>query len=367
MLTIYSEQHLNHHPELEFFEGELRPYQDSPVRVQYILDALKQAGLGQVHPPADHGIQPIIDVHAEQYISYLQHAYQDWVAEGGLAAGVYPDTFPHRSGSHRPARTSGLAGYYCTDLTAIITAGTWQAAYAAAQCALTAADVVRYGALRGSAEGPWESACFALCRPPGHHAGYDYCGGYCFLNNAAIAAQALTGMDTAPTNSPNVGVKAARRVAVLDIDFHHGNGTQAVFYSRADVLYVSLHADPNRQYPYFSGSADECGEGEGTGYTVNFPLPKGIDDQSYLAVLDRAEERIAAMQPHYLVVSLGVDTCLDDPLGDFALTDNAYPSIGERLAQLGLPTVFIMEGGYANRQLGRHVVDVLSGFQSNYN
>jgi acetoin utilization deacetylase AcuC-like enzyme len=345
MHTVYTPQHAGHHPELEFFEGELRHYHDSPERAEIILNAVQNAGLGPVVAPHDHGMAPILAVHAADYVTYLQHAYADWIAEGGIAAGVYPDTFPSHRSTHRPTKLAALAGYYSTDTTAIITSGTWQAAYMAAQCAISAAVHVLDG----------ERACFALCRPPGHHASANLCGGYCFLNNAAIAAQTL------------LSATDASRVSILDIDFHHGNGTQSIFYSRADVLYVSLHADPDRQYPYFTGAVDECGEGDGVGYTVNYPLQKGIDDTRYVAVLDQALARILKATPGYLVVSLGVDTCAEDPLGDFALTGGVYAGIGQRIAQLNLPTVFIMEGGYAIRQLGQNVAGVLSGFQSAYN
>jgi acetoin utilization deacetylase AcuC-like enzyme len=346
MQTIYTERHADHHPQLEFFEGELKPYHDSPKRAHIILQAIRQSALGPVSEPEDHGLEPILAVHDAEYVAYLQRAYATWIAEGGIPAGVYPDTFSTRRVGHRPTQIAALAGYYSSDLTAIITAGTWQAAYWSAQCALTAAHQVLNGA----------RACFALCRPPGHHAAADMCGGYCFLNNAAIAAQALIAQTPGPS-----------RVALLDVDFHHGNGTQSVFYARADVLYVSLHADPDRQYPYFWGAADECGEGAGVGATVNFPLPAGVTDAQYLAVLHEALLRIRDYAPQYLVVSLGVDTYAGDPLGDFLLTDDAFPLIGKQVAQLNLPTVFIMEGGYAIQQLGRNVASVLGGYQSVYN
>ena len=346
MQTIYAEQQARHHPELEFFEGELKHYHDSPQRAQIILDAIRQSALGTIVPPHDDGLAPILAIHDAEYVAYLQRAYVNWIAEGGIRAGVYPDTFSTRRNGHRPTRISALAGYYSTDLTAVITEGTWQAAYWSAQCALTAAHEVLNGA----------RSCFALCRPPGHHAAADMCGGYCFLNNAAIAAHEL--ITCAPGSS---------RVALLDIDFHHGNGTQAIFYSRADVLYVSLHGDPDRQYPYFSGAADECGEGAGQGTTINYPLPIGVTDDQYLATLEQAEERIRQYMPQYLVISLGVDGYADDPLGDFVLSADAFPLIGRQIAQLNLPAVFIMEGGYAIQQLGRNVAGVLNGYQSVYN
>jgi acetoin utilization deacetylase AcuC-like enzyme len=345
MQTVCSPAHTRHHPKLEFYEGELKHYHDTPDRVQIILEALQRHRLGPVVLPHDGGLNPILAVHRSDYVDYLQRAYTEWVAAGGVPQGVYPDVFPMRTllrrggRVHQPTKPAALAGYYSYDLTAIIVEGTWEAIYHSAQCALTAARMVQDG----------ETAAFALCRPPGHHAHADICGGYCFLNNAAIAAHALT--------------RTPGRVALLDIDFHHGNGTQDIFFARDDVLFVSLHGDPDRQYPYFMGTAAECGEGAGEGYTVNFPLEKGVNDARYLGVLDQACERIAGIAPRYLVVSLGVDTFRLDPLGDFALTEDAYPHIGARLAQLRLPTVFIMEGGYAIDQLGVNVAGVLSGFE----
>ncbi|MCL4507564.1 MAG: histone deacetylase family protein [Chloroflexi bacterium] len=356
MLIVSSDHHLQHHPELEFFEGELKRYHDTPERASIVLAALREAGVGPIIPPQDYGLTPILALHSPDYVDYLQHAYQRWVADGGIAAGVYPDSFPVRRMSRRPAKLSALAGFYAFDLTAIIAAGTWEAAYYAAQCALTAAHRVRDGA----------GAAFALCRPPGHHAHADLCGGYCFLNNAAIAANwlASAGSVSLKEDAALASHPPTQRIAMFDIDFHHGNGSQDLFYERSDVLFVSIHGDPDRQYPYYLGAATETGSGEGVGYTVNYPLDAGITDDRYLQVLRLAIERIARHQPEFLVVSLGVDTFAGDPFGDFQLTAAAYPRIGAEIAQLNLPTVFIMEGGYAIEQLGRNVAGVLIGFQT---
>ncbi len=340
MQIVYSTRHSRHHPALEFFEGELKKFQETPERATIVLEALTAGQIGPVVAPDDYGLGPITALHSPDYIEYLQHAYERWVADGGIPAGVYPDSFPVRRMLHRPTKLSALAGYYAFDLTAIIVAGTWEAAYDSAQCALTAAHTV-------SLEG---GAAFALCRPPGHHAHADLCGGYCFLNNAAIAANWLA--------------STAGRVALLDIDFHHGNGSQDLFYERSDVLFVSIHGDPDRQFPYYLGTADETGSGAGLGYTVNYPLAAGVTDEDYLQVLRGAVDRIAPYDPECVVVSLGVDTFADDPLGDFALTEAAFPRIGATIAQLKRPTVFIMEGGYAIEPLGRNIAGVLTGFQT---
>ena len=219
-----------------------------------------------------------------------------------------------------------------------IAAGTWDGAYWSAQTALTALDAVLGG----------ERAAFALCRPPGHHCGADYLGGYCYLNNAAIAAEAA--------------IAAGKRVAILDVDYHHGNGTQDIFYARGDVLFVSIHADPGTDYPFFWGHADETGEGEGEGATLNLPLPRGTDLAAYLPALDTALAKIAAFAPDLLVISYGADTFVGDPISQFRLETADYTVLARRIAALGLPTVIVMEGGYAVDALGANVAAFLEGF-----
>ena len=341
MKTIYSVAHLAHAPAKEFLDGELVDVFEKPTRAEIILSAVRDAKLGEVLPPKDFGLEPIQAIHAHDYLDFLQNAYAQWLADGRNTNAVYPDTFWKPQFLHRPTKTGALAGIYTMDLSAPITGGTWHAAYQSAQVGLTAAELVRAGA----------RAAFGLCRPPGHHADVNMAGGYCYINNAAVAAQWLR----------NTG---AARIAILDIDIHHGNGTQHIFYARSDVLFVSLHGDPDWQYPYFLGSQDEVGEGEGVGYNANYPLPKGTTDAMFLTALNDACNRIAIYKPTYLVISLGADTFEADPLGGFALTEAAYAQIGARIAKLNLPTVFIMEGGYAIAQLGVNVVNVLLGFEA---
>jgi len=224
------------------------------------------------------------------------------------------------------------------DLSACIVAGTYKAALASANCALSAAEAVASD----------QRSAFGLCRPPGHHAGKDYAGGYCFINNASVAANWLS---------------SKGKVALLDIDYHGGNGTQDIFYERNDVLTISIHGDPDYEYPHYTGFADETGTGAGLGFHKNFPLPKDTGDEGYLTALNEALEMILKFAPNYLVLSTGMDTFDGDPLGKFHVTRNGFAKIGKRLAGLTLPTTIIMEGGYANEALGTNIVTLLENFK----
>jgi acetoin utilization deacetylase AcuC-like enzyme len=239
-----------------------------------------------------------------------------------------------------PSNITGRLGFYAMAGETSISAGTWEAALAAADVAVTAAAQLRKG----------ERAAFALCRPPGHHAARDLYGGYCFLNNAAIAAQFLRD-------------QGAARVAILDVDFHHGNGTQDIFYDRADVLYVSLHGDPAQAFPYFSGFADEVGAGAGAGYNLNLPLPPATGFDAWADALTAALERIRRFGADALVVSLGVDTFAQDPISFFKLESADFTRYGRMIGGCKLPTLFVFEGGYAVAEVGVNAVNVLSGFE----
>ena len=230
-------------------------------------------------------------------------------------------------------------GLYSFDAGTPLTAGTWQAARSGADCALSAAAHIAHGG----------RAAFALSRPPGHHAGADFFGGYCFLNNAALAAQYLRD-------------SGLERVAVLDVDYHHGNGTQAIFYERSDVFFTSIHGDPRTEYPFFLGHADERGQGVGLGFNLNLPLSRGSDYARWSEALELALEAIAGYGAQALVVSLGVDTFAGDPISGFALQSQDYLRMGERIARAGLPTVLVFEGGYAVDAVGVNVANVLHAF-----
>jgi acetoin utilization deacetylase AcuC-like enzyme len=344
MITIFPNDHVLHDPPHELLEGRLIAPHESPARARIIHDAVESAALGPIMPPRAFGLAPVRAVHSDDYLQYLEHAYTRWVAAGGAPAAVIPDTFAVRWMAHPPADGLATPGYYTFDTSAPIVAGTYRAARMSADAALTGAALLLEG----------ERAAYALCRPPGHHAGRDMCGGYCFLNNAAIAAEYLLSQ----TKDQGRGTK----VAILDIDYHHGNGTQQIFYERGDVLCVSLHADPVFEYPSFSGYADERGAGAGVGFNLNMPLPEGTDDATFLTALEHALQLIQDYAPRFLVLSAGFDTFDGDPLGTFMLTSDAYREIGARSAALGMPTLIVQEGGYATAALGENVVRLLRAF-----
>jgi len=339
MLTVYSEKHALRDARAELSGGALIPPHERPERAELILRHVRASGLGEVVGPDAFGPEPLLRIHSAEYLRFLETAWAQWVAAGHGGEAI-PDTWvPHGHRGREPANIVGKLGFYAASADSSITEGTWEAVQASAEVALTAQRCVASGA----------RSAFALCRPPGHHAFRDLFGGYCFVNNAAVAAQALRD-------------QGAQRVAVLDVDFHHGNGTQAIFYSRGDVLFLSLHGDPRDAFPYYSGHADETGEGDGEGFTVNYPLPPGTGYDRWGEALDDACRRVAAYAPQALVVSLGVDTFRDDPISFFTLESEDFIRCGERIARLGLPSLFVMEGGYAVEAIGVNTVNVLSGF-----
>lgn len=338
MHIVYTDQHKRHATDEVWFEGHPFVTEEVPDRVEIILGAVQAAQLGPLAAPTDHGLAPILAVHDTGFVDFLRTVYAENAAFYKVAAPVFACTFPVRHNGRKPKSFLGLAGYCAFGWGTPILAGTWEAAYWAVQCALAAADRVRAG----------ERVAYALCRPPGHHAAPDLYGGFCYLNNAAIAARYLQA--------------GGPRVAVLDIDYHHGNGTQTVFYSDPSVLFCSLHAHPDDDYPFYWGGADECGEGLGEGYNCNYPLPQGTDDASYLVALDFALTAIRDFAPRYLVVSAGFDIVVNDPVGGFRVTTEGLHEIGRRVAGLNLPTVIVQEGGYLLDMLGENAVAFLRAF-----
>ena len=347
MIVVSSPLHALHEPPREVAGGREVPAFEVGARATSILAALEADGGFEPRPPGSFGLEPILDVHDPGLVRYLETAWDEWRAGGTGGDSIVPDTFRHPAlrpvGAEWPEPESpcGRVGYWTFDTATPIVEGTWQATRAAVDVALTAAAQVADGA----------PVAYGLCRPPGHHAARDLFGGYCYLNNAAIAAQWLTRRTGAP-------------VVILDLDFHHGNGTQAIFWERPDVIYASLHADPRGMYPYFTGYREEQGGGAGRGATANLPLPPGTDDMAYLAALDDALAWVSEHDAPTLVVSLGMDTYALDPIGSFKLTANGYTTMGRRVAELGRPTVILQEGGYHVADLGANVVAWLRGFAS---
>lgn len=343
MLTIYSDDHCYQNAQYELVDGKLTPPFENPQRAKQVLAQVQQVGLGEVLPAENFGLEPILRVHDPGYVTFLQMAWQEWVAAHGNYDAL-PLNWPTRTMRHDriPDAIDGKLGYYSFDAGTPITAGTWRAAFASASVALTAQKQMMQGA----------AAAFALCRPPGHHAARDFYGGYCFLNNVAIAAQACC--------------DAGARVALLDVDYHHGNGTQAIFYDRPDVCFLSLHAHPKQEYPYFSGYEDEIGEGKGEGYNHNYPMPLGTDWNSYKTALENAINKVKIYDPDVVLVSLGVDTFKDDPISKFRFNQEDYLKMGHMLIQLDKPTLFVMEGGYKIETIGENVVNVLLGFEGRF-
>jgi len=327
-----------HNPRHFLVSGAPQPNPEVPGRVDRLLAAAR-AGGHEIVAPADHGLGPIAAVHTPDYLRFLQTIYPRWARIEGASAEVIPNIHPDRRDASYPLSAVGQAGFHMADTACPLGPDSWESIYWSANSAASAAVLVRDGA----------PAAYALCRPPGHHAFVDLAGGFCFVNNAAVAAVALR--------------EKHARVAIVDVDLHHGNGTQGIFYRRPDVLTVSVHADPVRFYPFFWGHAHERGEGPGLGYNLNLPLPRGSADDAFLQALDRGLEQVAAFAPGGLVVALGLDAFEGDPLGGLAVSTAGFGEIGRRLAGLRLPTAVVQEGGYLCDALGDNLAAFLAGFE----
>ena len=329
------------------FRGRLVDCHEVPDRLRYVLDELQRRPVGQLlTPDAALGVDAAMArIHAPEYLDFLAHAWDDWVAldPANAAVDALPSVWPLASkhvfrNDAPPLNFAARLGQYAFDSGTPLMAGSWAAAREGAACAYAAAQAVLGG----------ERFAMALTRPPGHHAGPNYMGGYCFINNAAVAAQALRD-------------GGLQRVAVLDVDYHHGNGTQTSFYERSDVLTVSIHGDPRTEYPFFLGHADERGHGAGEGFNLNLPLPRGTGFEVWWAALQTAMQAVSDFAPQALVVPLGLDTFEGDPISGFKLCSADYLQLGRAIAQLGLPTVLTFEGGYAVAEVGVNTVNVLEG------
>ncbi|WP_281251517.1 histone deacetylase family protein [Erythrobacter tepidarius] len=338
MLIFGSPVQKVHAPSHEIVNGKAENHAETPQRFDSVLAQVSSP----VRAPADHGLAPILAVHEADYLAFLQSAFGEWRVAGrdGDAIGY---AFPVRARRRLAlARIDAKLGQFGFDAVTPIAAGTWEAAYWGAQAALGGIAAIAAGEARQA---------FALCRPPGHHAGADYFGGYCYLNNAAIAARAAIAAGMGP-------------VAVLDVDYHHGNGTQDIFYADGSVLFVSIHADPRTDFPFFWGHAQERGAGAGEGANLNLPLPRGTVWRAYAGALAKALEAIAAFGARMLIVSYGADTLAGDPIAHFALTRDDMARMGAAIARLGLPTLTVLEGGYDVPALGDNVAAFLAGLES---
>lgn len=340
MKIVYTPTHAAHAVQSEFDGVRPIPAYEVPLRAENVLAECKSRNLGIIRGPKDFGLAPIARVHDQAFVAFLQSAHEKFLSKHGPGVvEAFPSSWPARRLRQIPGQDiDGVMGYYCFDTATPILAGTWGAALDAVNCALTAAELV---AQTGD-------PAFALCRPPGHHAAQDLYGGYCFFNNAAIAAQWLKDQ--------------GRRVAILDVDYHHGNGTQEIFYDRADVLTVSVHADPAWAYPHFLGYADERGAGAGEDGNLNLPLPFGTDWSAYEPALKAALTRVEQFGPDVVIVALGLDTYAEDPIAKFRLYKDDYFKLGTRLATLKRPVLFTMEGGYNLDALGTITLNALEGF-----
>jgi acetoin utilization deacetylase AcuC-like enzyme len=348
VLVVHSPLHALHDPASEVLNGVRIPMHESPDRAEAIRAALAADSMFTFAEPAEHGTEAIVAVHDPGLVEFLANVWTQYDAERGpdgprelITDAFFLPALVEGMGTGRMPRRSGLGsvGYWIADTSTPIVEGTYRAARSAVDVALESLDRV----LRGE-----ERVVYGLCRPPGHHAAHRLIAGYCFFNNAAITAH-----------------EAVRRthgkIVVLDVDYHHGNGTQQIFYGRDDVMYVSLHGDPDRAYPYFVGYADETGTGKGANANLNLPLPLACDDATFLLRVDEACEAIARFGPELVVVSLGVDTFREDPLSDLDVSQEIFAATGARVADLGLPMVMLQEGGYFGPLLGDNVRRWLRG------
>ena len=324
-----------------FVAGGPQPHPEVPERADRLFDAAQKSGLSPVEP-IDYGLEHIETVHTARYLHYLENIFTRWSRIKEASVEVMPGSPPDRRDCGYPDSAEGQAGFYQSDLECPIGEHTWSRALWSAHSSAHAAHQVLGG----------DGACYSLCRPPGHHAAKDFAAGFCYLGNTAIAATTL--------------LQKFKRVAIIDVDVHHGNGTQDIFYDRADVLTVSIHADPVRFYPFFWGHADEKGVGDGKGFNINFPLVPGTGDDEYLQTVDSAIASIKQFSPDALVIALGLDAYEGDPLSGLAISTDGFARIANRIAAMALPTVIVQEGGYLAEELGQNLSSFLEGFMSSH-
>ena len=337
MDVVYSETHLKHAPRRFIICGEWADNPEVPERAENLVAAARAAG-HRIIAPDDFGEGPRRAVHDIRLLDFLESAHRRWRELDGAGPEIVPNTHPNRHLARYPESVVGQAGWHISDTACPIGPGTWEAAIASANVAVHAAQLVLDGA----------PAAYGLCRPPGHHACIDISSGFCLLNNVAIAAEHMR--------------TKLSKVAIIDIDVHHGNGTQSIFYGRDDILFVSVHADPSNFFPFFVGFEDEQGEGAGEGVNLNLPITLGEGDGAFIAAIERGLARIRDFEPEALLVSLGFDAYEGDPLSPLTVTSGGFEAAGKAIATLATPTVLIQEGGYDCKTLGRNLTCFLNGF-----
>lgn len=342
MLVFHSDASLLQNPPTFFRHGRLMPHPETSERYRVLRDAVTGAGHA-LHLAPDAGVAPIKAVHAPDYVEFLRTAWDRRGELKNVGEELLATQFPRVGMDTRPVGLQGQLGFYLGDTSTSIRGDTWDAAYGAAQAAVALADHVGDAALKGEA-----ATAYALCRPPGHHAYTAYGSGFCYLNNSAIAAQRLR-------------EKLGRPVAVLDIDVHHGNGTQGIFYDRADVLTISIHADTSSYFPFYCGYQGETGLGAGEGFNINMPLAHGSGNEVWLAAIRDGLDRVAGFGAAALVVALGLDASEEDPIGALKVTTDGFREAGALIASACLPTAFVQEGGYLCEALPRNLVAFLDG------
>ena len=339
-VILHPDQKL-HDPRYFLANGVRSVNPEQPERVDRLLAGAKSAGLEPVEP-TDYGLAPLSAVHSPEYIQFLKNIFHRWQRMPGASQEVIPNLHPANREGVYPKSAIAQTGYHTTDTNCPISAKTYQSICWSVNSAVHAASLVYQGT----------PMAYALCRPPGHHAFRDLAGGFCYFNNTAVAAQWLC--------------QHGMRPAVVDVDLHHGNGTQGIFYNRDDVLTVSVHADPSRFYPFYWGHACERGADQGVGYNLNLPIPRGSRDEVFLQALEIGLERVDVFGPSVLVIALGLDGFEGDPIAGLAITTRGFEMIGTRCAGLNLPTVIVQEGGYLCPALGDNLTAFLSGFKANH-
>jgi acetoin utilization deacetylase AcuC-like enzyme len=344
MLVVYPERHRADHPTDREMPDYGRGFPELPDRVEVIKAALEETGLAEFVSPTDFGLAPIEAVHDAGLLDHLRTGYANSRTGPKDVHPYIAHTFAVRGRRNGAGDHPSAFGSWAFDTGCPLFERTWDAAVAASHAALTAAEHVRTNG----------GTAYALARPPGHHAGRDFYGGFCYTNHCAVAAEYLKQKTGGP-------------VATLDFDYHHGNGTQEIFYADPAVLTCSLHADPRQDYPFYWGAADEIGEGKGKGFNLNVPLPLGTKDAEYLDALDGVIARIRDFKPNALVVSAGFDLMAGDPVsrgGGFKITVPGLKRIAGKIAELGLPTVLVQEGGYNRERLGEYGAAMVKSFSS---